>query len=487
MLNGRSLADFQNALKCTAAPAATPRRTRGSITGDQAPSREAVREWMASFHNTSDNRNDVVAVIAEFEVAAAPWIDELWSEFEERLLEYPGSTPEYFEHIKDSDLDRDRGWSSLCQRTGQAHLAAQSEFDDTLSTSGEHAAPKVAPAKALPVLHSDDISQTPEPVFDFVEDVLLPGQMSCFYGESGVGKTFVVSHLAMCVSLGWAWSGRETDRTGVLYVAAEGGAGFKLRHMAFRKAFGFAETSGMWFAIVPHAINLRDKLDADALILAAKENAARMGGRVGLIVIDTLSRALAGGNENAPDDMGALVREADRVRAETGAHVLFVAHSGKDDAKGIRGHSLYRAALDTEGKVESGENGTIILRITKQRDLEIGGVFTFKLKTVELGTNRRGKPITSCVVETVAKSRTALSETEGEAVEILETMLFESDGTTILNDTWRDAVVSRFAAKGVTNSVTRRKQWQRTRDGLIKRGIIGVSGENVSMKVGGVT
>jgi RecA-family ATPase len=50
----------------------------------------------------------------------------------------------------------------------------------------------------------------------------------------------------------------------------------------------------------------------------------------GFIVIDTLSRVLAGGNENGPEDMGALVMNVDRLRAATGATVLLVHHTGKD-------------------------------------------------------------------------------------------------------------------------------------------------------------
>ncbi len=51
--------------------------------------------------------------------------------------------------------------------------------------------------------------------------------------------------------------------------------------------------------------------------------------------------------------MGALVRCMDLIRQETGACVLFVHHSGKDAAKGARGHSLLRAAIDTEIEVKA--------------------------------------------------------------------------------------------------------------------------------------
>jgi hypothetical protein len=40
-----------------------------------------------------------------------------------------------------------------------------------------------------------------------------------------------------------------------------------------------------------------------------------------------------------------------------------------------------------------------MVKITKQRDLEPGAAFSFTLKPVRVGTSRRDKPITSCVVE----------------------------------------------------------------------------------------
>ena len=46
--------------------------------------------------------------------------------------------------------------------------------------------------------------------------------------------------------------------------------------------------------------------------------------------------------------MGALVKHFDKIRQATGAHVMVVHHSGKDAARGARGHSLLRAA--TEGQ-----------------------------------------------------------------------------------------------------------------------------------------
>jgi hypothetical protein len=181
--------------------------------------------------------------------------------------------------------------------------------------------------------------------------------------------------------------------------------------------------------------------------------------------------------------MGTLVSAADRVRLETGAHVAFIHHSGKDETRGARGHSLLRAAVDTEVRVERGEeSGTVVVRVTKQRDLECAGIFNFKLDKVTLGVNRRGKPITSCVVKEAAPARPVLSETEQEAVSILQNMMFESAETTVFLAAWRKSVLSSDGLLTGQTPDAKSKQWQRLRDSLKRRAIIYISGEKVGLK-----
>jgi hypothetical protein len=52
---------------------------------------------------------------------------------------------------------------------------------------------------------------------------------------------------------------------------------------------------------------------------------------VRLVIIDTMSRALNGGE--GPVDMGALLANADRIRRDTGEAILFVAHCGRCRAR----------------------------------------------------------------------------------------------------------------------------------------------------------
>lgn len=289
-----------------------------------------------------------------------------------------------------------------------ADMAPRADVSDWLAAGGGDV---VAACKAFGEFDAEEVdadfvyqtldADTITPVLsadDYVEGLLVAGAMSVVYGPSNVGKTFFAADLAMHVAAGWEWRGCEVSQMPVLYVAAEGAFGIRNRVAAFRRHYDMSET--LPFHVIPVAVNLLSDDEAvERLINTAKVKGA------GMIVLDTLSRVIAGGNENAPDDMGQLIGNCDRIRAEARAHVMLVHHTGKDEARGARGHSSLRAATDTEIEV-SGGNGVSLAKVTKQRELEIAGEFGFSLQVVELGTNTRGKPVTSCVVvEAAAASK----------------------------------------------------------------------------------
>jgi hypothetical protein len=95
-----------------------------------------------------------------------------------------------------------------------------------------------------------------------------------------------------------------------------------------------------------------------------------------------------------PVDIGRIVAAADQIRAVTGAHFTYVHHTGKDAARGARGHSLLRAATDTEIEVAA-----CLLTLTKQRDMTGGFTIGFKLIDLGIGTEPGKSPIKSAVVE----------------------------------------------------------------------------------------
>lgn len=226
-----------------------------------------------------------------------------------------------------------------------------------------------------------------------VFDLLDRGAMSVMYGTSNVGKSFVALDVAFAIATGRTWLGADTYKGSVLYVAAEGGRRFKRRLQAILK---HQPTEGhIPFELIDEAIDLRSD-DAHMKALIAICNDIK---NVELIVIDTLSRALSGGDENSSVDMGKLVSTLDIIRQKTGAHLMVVHHSGKDQARGARGHSLLRAATDTELELSDQKE----LWVRKQRDLEQPiDPFRFKLDSTVLKQDGQGRDVKSAVVRWLA-------------------------------------------------------------------------------------
>lgn len=381
------------------------------------------------------------------------------------------------------------GWKA---RRKPAHTAPDSPDMPGQSENVRAQEPQKPAIKTpLPLEWFEDIKAQAD-ALDFVQGVLTEQGASVVYGESNSGKTFFATDLALCVAASKFWMGRRVEGGPVAYCVLEGGMGFRNRVSAWRNANGM-EDAAIPFVAIPAAINLLNpEADTPRLIETLKRAQDRAGGKFRLIVIDTLSRAMAGGNENAPEDMGALVGNMDHIREETGAHVLFIHHSGKDTSRGARGHSLLRAAVDTEIEVTADEEaGTRSARVVKQREMPKGLAFPFSLKVVEMGTNRHDEPVTSCIVEGVepadAPVKKSMSGDVRHAFDILNDAL-ATDGTTgfrgapgdvpsIPEDWWRDRFYAR--AKPGASQEAKQKAFRRAADALVRMRAVATNGGRV--------
>jgi hypothetical protein len=263
------------------------------------------------------------------------------------------------------------------------------------------------PAKKFVFMDFDEVAavaleQSNRPL---VKGFIDQGTMSVIYGDSNVGKTFVAMDLAFHIGAGIDYAGMKTTQGLVVYVAAEGGNGAKRRVLALKEKYG-AKADGAQFKLLPSPIDLR-RPDAD--LNAFIEALRGVGAPISLIVVDTLSRALAGGDENSSVDMGAIVKHFDVIRNATGAHLMIVHHTGKNKAAGARGHSLLRAATDTEIEVTEGQ-----IAVTKQRDLDKSWTSGFSLEVKTLGIDEDLDPITSCTVRLLSREEVEAEERKGE-------------------------------------------------------------------------
>lgn len=221
------------------------------------------------------------------------------------------------------------------------------------------------------------------------------GGLSVLYGPSNTGKSFLALDLAHHVAKGLPWGGHRVTAGRVLYLAAEGGAGFTNRVAALKEP-------ELWVAACPITLTGKDSQARD--VVDTLHHLTAVGGApFDLIVVDTLARVMGGSDENLAPAIAELLNELDYIRRATGAHVMLVHHSGKDGSRGARGHSSLRAAIDTEIALSRDDDTSqITAEVTKQRDGPTGGQFRFFLRRVVLGKDQDGDDVTTCVVATAA-------------------------------------------------------------------------------------
>jgi hypothetical protein len=241
-----------------------------------------------------------------------------------------------------------------------------------------------------------------------IKGLLAPNSLAAVIGQSSSGKTFFAADLALHLATGQPWRGHRVRSGLVIYAALEGPVSAENRFVAARLHSGVP--SSIPLKLTPGPLNLREPADAALLIEFVRAAQSEFGLNCIAIFVDTLSRAMAGGDENGPEDMGALIAGADAVRLGTGATVILVHHLGKDETRGARGHSSLKCALDTELEVTARADGLRTATVTKQRDLPSGTRFGFRLRVVELGNDTDGDPVTSCVVQVTEDLPTACKQ-----------------------------------------------------------------------------
>lgn len=240
--------------------------------------------------------------------------------------------------------------------------------------------------------HSDFASQV-RSVSWIVKDFLPKATLGVLFGESGSGKTFASYDLCAAVCRGIEWNGKRVTKGRVLYVVAEGVAGFVNRIKAYCHQQGITPADIDMDVISDLTPNLLEPGQITDLIKDIKKREA-----YDLIVMDTFAQVMPGANENSGEDVGKALAECKRIHRHTGAMVLLVHHSGKDASKGARGWSGLRAAADVELEVLRSDELRSI-SVTKLKDGQDGTNIGFKLHTVILGEDEDGDDITSCIVE----------------------------------------------------------------------------------------
>lgn len=292
--------------------------------------------------------------------------------------------------------------------------------------------------------------------------------LSMLYGPSNAGKTFVALDISFHIAAGRSWRGLRVNGGPVLYVAAEGGAGIRNRIAAIVREH--PDMAHAPFTLLPIGLDLHGQGDALAVCeIMPDEDPA-------LVIIDTLARSMGPGDENTAKDAALFVRNCDLIREATGAHVMVIHHTGKDEDRGARGSSALRAAVDNEIQVTADRQ--IISR--KQRDQEAPEPLHFKLRSVTLGMDEDDEPVTSAVVDVAEPPKPARKQLSGKSEVAMQALydalldhgearsgnMYPNGRKAVHVDKWREACDTHGLTDGSSDSASR-MAFRRAKDKLM--------------------
>lgn len=263
-----------------------------------------------------------------------------------------------------------------------------------------------------------------------VKGLLNIGEVSVLYGAPGLGKTAIVAATCAHASLGKDFADSITQRTCVIYFAAEDGPGVHKRAYPYLSAPAF---KGAPFYVVPAGFDLTNSKTVDDVIGFIEKVMAAHNLNQALIVFDTLNRMLGVNDENSSTVIGSVLASASRIASTTNAAALMIHHVGKGNSSTPRGSSaiegnadnLYYLARSKEDKKlvfwkpqktkSAAESKTLAFRITSHFvGTDNDGVDVSVPKAVPQGStgfykkeaandNRKPRPATTDRVEEVLR------------------------------------------------------------------------------------
>jgi hypothetical protein len=236
------------------------------------------------------------------------------------------------------------------------------------------------PSDTFPLLTIAALESMPPPAW-LVHEVISEDGLTIIYGEPGSGKSFIALDMALRLALGIDWHGLQTQRVGVLYIAGEGARGIGKRITGWRLKHRL-DTLDAPFVVLPIAVQVLDPEERAKLIRTIDEAKRQLNFDVVLIVLDTVSRSIAGADENGQDTMTGFVQACDEIKRAAGGALIGIHHCGKDRERGMRGSSVLLGAVDASLRI-SKDNSVATVEVEKQKDAEEGAPVYLELEKVQ--------------------------------------------------------------------------------------------------------
>lgn len=264
---------------------------------------------------------------------------------------------------------------------------------------------------------------------------LLPAAgVAVFVGPTGSGKTFLMTEMARCVAQPRPFFGTTVEEPGgsIFLFAGTEGSGFPQRLMALE------EQDHLPIAYT-HVGSLREKDALTNLLEDLKAEQAWMLEQyrmpLKVVFLETLSASGLLSNENDNAEAAQAMNNLATIGRALGVLVVTTHHPPKHGA-GTRGAEAIPSSADYV--IEIGRNGKSKVRevaLTKARNAEERRIGTFSLAPVEIGTDKKGRPVVSMAV---SMGGSPVDDLKGKAAELLiecvEHALLDTDADVQLMD-----------------------------------------------------
>jgi hypothetical protein len=209
------------------------------------------------------------------------------------------------------------------------------------------------------------------------------------------GKSLLAMNISACVAARRDFHGRATSGGLVVYLLGEGQHGAARRFQALERRYELG-LAGAPLVVAKTRAALIDPCELARVHDAIRKAESEFGEKLTLLVVDTLSRFIAPGDESKAQDMGAYLDAVDMLRGEATSITLH--HPGHGDPVRGRGSSNWRGGLDAEFSISSAAE-IVTVTCQKMKDGEKPAPFSFRIEQVpSMIANPDGYPVMSVVL-----------------------------------------------------------------------------------------
>ena len=261
--------------------------------------------------------------------------------------------------------------------------------DGVQAEMGEYRDDWTAQSDLYEVLDEDQIMALPDPVF-LIDKMVIENSLGFIYGAPASGKSFIALGMGMTLATGQTkWWGKDVNGSGaVIMISSEGTADMKNRLAAWRRALHVDAPSQ--FHLIRQTINFMDSGDRERLHRTVSSIVDKIGANPIMVIVDTLSRAMAGTDENDQAAASMMVQACDGIREMWKTTVLCVHHTSR--MGNMRGSTVFEGAADFiygVDKEQGAQSGTITAK--KIKAAEDGWVMGFNLRKISVGEIHENK------------------------------------------------------------------------------------------------